>query len=82
VVRDYEFRGDGSAKFWQIGRDGSEVTVRVGRIGTAGQTQVKDLGNDAAAEAHVEKLVAAKLKNGYVLVGPATALPALRSQAW
>src|SRR5688572_17100449 len=62
----FEYIGGGSDKFWDIDRAGASVTVRFGRIGTAGQTQVKDLGTDQAAGAHVAKLVAEKVKKGYV----------------
>ena len=73
-VRRFEFIGGGSEKFWEVGRDGAEVTVRFGRIGTNGQTQTKDLGSDGAAIAHLDKLVAEKVKKGYVEgVGTATA---------
>lgn len=65
-MRRFEFVGDGSEKFWEIDRDEAAVTVRFGRIGTNGQTQTKDLGNEAAATAHVDKLIAEKIKKGYV----------------
>ena len=41
-----------------------------GRIGTKGQTQVKDLGTEAAAEAHVGKLIGEKTRKGYAEVLP------------
>jgi predicted DNA-binding WGR domain protein len=78
-VRRFEYIGGGSEKFWEIDRVGASVTVRFGRIGTAGQTQVKDLGSDPAAGAHVAKLIAEKVKKGYVEGGSAPAVaPAAR----
>ena len=78
-MRHFEYVGGTSSKFWEISRDGTEVTVTFGRIGSAGQTQVKDLGTDAAAISHVEKLVAEKIGKGYVEGGTsapvATAAP-------
>ena len=65
-MRRFEYIGGGSEKFWEVDRAGASVTVRFGRIGTAGQTQVKDLGSDQAATAHVAKLIAEKVKKGYV----------------
>jgi predicted DNA-binding WGR domain protein len=65
-VRRFEYIGGGSEKFWEIDRAGASVTVHFGRIGTAGQTQVKDLGTVPAATAHLAKLVAEKVKKGYV----------------
>ena len=72
-MRRFEYIGGGSEKFWEIDRAGASVTVRFGRIGTAGQTQVKDLGSDQAAAAHVAKLVAEKVRKGYVEGGSAAA---------
>ncbi|MFI1990659.1 DUF4132 domain-containing protein [Actinoplanes sp. NPDC020271] len=70
-MRRFEFVEGGSAKFWEIGRDGSEVTVRFGRVGTTGQTKVKTFGDDASASAHETKLIAEKTKKGYVEGTPA-----------
>ena len=63
--RDFEFVGGNSAKFWTVAVGGSRVTVRFGRIGIAGQTQVKELADAAAAVRHAEKLIAAKIAKGY-----------------
>ena len=66
MVRHFEYIGGTSSKFWEISRSGSEVTVAFGRIGTNGQTQVKDLSTHSAAIAHVDKLIAEKVGKGYV----------------
>ncbi|GGU44998.1 WGR and DUF4132 domain-containing protein [Lentzea flava] len=75
-MRRWELVAGSSAKFWEIGQDGSTVTVRFGRLQTAGQTQTKELASPEAAQAHVAKLVAEKEKKGYVAVGSATAAQA------
>jgi predicted DNA-binding WGR domain protein len=76
ALRRFEFVGGTSAKFWEVGQSGPEVTVRFGRLGTNGQTQTKDLGSEAAAELHVYKLIGEKLGKGYVEVnGPGFAGP-------
>ncbi|MFC7530035.1 DUF4132 domain-containing protein [Actinoplanes sp. GCM10030250] len=78
-MRCFEHRGAGSAKFWWVSRDGAVVTVRFGRVGAAGQTRVKELPDEAAAIAHVEALVAEKVKKGYVetaAAAPAAAVSA------
>ncbi|WP_229075179.1 DUF4132 domain-containing protein [Actinoplanes sp. DH11] len=67
-MRCFEHQGAGPAKFWRVSRDGAVVTVRFGRVGTAGQIRVKELADEAAAIAHVEALVAEKVKKGYVEV--------------
>ena len=64
--RYFEFVSGNSAKFWELGISGTEVTVRFGRIGTDGQTQVKSFPDSAAANRHAEKLVTAKIGKGYV----------------
>lgn len=65
-MRRFEYVGGSSSKFWEIDRNGAKVTVTFGRIGSNGQTQVKDLGTEAAAIAHVDKLVAEKTRKGYI----------------
>jgi predicted DNA-binding WGR domain protein len=63
--RYFEFIGGNSAKFWAVAASGNQVTVRFGRIGTAGQTQTKELTDAAAAVRHAEKLIVAKAAKGY-----------------
>ncbi|PYC64876.1 molybdate metabolism regulator [Micromonospora arborensis] len=65
AVRSFELVGANSAKFWEVNLDGVEVTVRFGRLGTVGQTQRKTFGSEQAAAAHVDKLIAEKVKKGY-----------------
>ena len=57
-MRRFEFTEGDSRKFWQIGRTGSDVTVSWGRIGTKGQLQIKQLGDEARAERELQKLIA------------------------
>ena len=63
--RYFEFVGGSSAKFWEIGVSGTDVTVHFGRIGTQGQTQVQTLPDTDAAAEHAEKLIASKTAKGY-----------------
>lgn len=65
-MRRFEFSMGGSDKFWEVELNGSQLTVRFGRMGTNGQTQTKDFPTDAAAEKEYNKLIADKLKKGYV----------------
>ena len=71
MKRRFEFVVGTSAKFWEIGTNGNEVTVRFGRIGTEGQTQVKELADADAAAKHAEKLIASKTAKGYCETAPA-----------
>ncbi len=65
----YEFSEGSSNKFWQIELDGSSFTTTYGRIGTDGQTTMKEDDSDAKAKKEDDKLVAEKVKKGYELVG-------------
>jgi DNA ligase-1 len=69
MLRHFEFIEGNSSKFWEVSVDGPEVTVRFGRIGTQGQTQTKPLPDSQSAARHAEKLIAEKLKKGYVESG-------------
>lgn len=74
-VRRFEFVDGKSSKFWEIRVTPEGVEVRYGRIGTAGQTQLKAFDDASMALQSAEKQVAEKLKGGYVEHGSAT-LPA------
>src|SRR5437016_4960414 len=64
--RRFEFRSGTSAKFWEIALDESAHLVRFGRIGTDGQEQRKEQASaDKARLAH-DKLIAEKLRGGYL----------------
>lgn len=67
-MRRFELVDGSSSKFWEIETDGGGVSVRFGKLGTAGQTKVKDHGTPAAAAAETDKLVREKTKKGYVEV--------------
>ncbi len=64
--RRFELVDGKSSKFWEISLNGSEFTVRYGRIGTDGQApKTKDMGTSEKAAAEVEKLIRAKAGKGY-----------------
>jgi DNA ligase-1 len=64
--RHFEYVEGSSAKFWEISRSGTEVSVRFGRLGTPGRTQTKTFADAAAAETHIDKLIGEKTKKGYM----------------
>jgi len=64
-----EFEEGTSSKFWRARVDGKTLYVNYGKIGSAGQTQVKQLGDPDAAEAEYEKLIREKRKKGYADAG-------------
>lgn len=64
-----EFEEGTSSKFWRARVEGKTLSVNYGKIGSNGQTQVKDLADPAAANKEYDKLVAEKRKKGYVDAG-------------
>lgn len=61
-----EFEEGTSSKFWRARVEGKTLYVNYGKIGSNGQTQVKDFSNSADALKEYEKLVREKRKKGYV----------------
>lgn len=64
-----EFEEGNSSKFWRARVEGKTLYVNYGKIGSNGQTQVKDFPTSAAANTEYEKLVREKRKKGYVDAG-------------
>jgi uncharacterized protein (TIGR02996 family) len=64
--RMFEYVEGSSSKFWEVWADGGSVFTRFGKIGSAGQTKVKDEGDAASAKATLAKLVKEKTGKGYV----------------
>jgi DNA ligase-1 len=65
AARRFEWSGDGSSKFWEIEVDGSQHTVRFGRIGTSGQAKTKTFASADAANRDAEALISEKTRKGY-----------------
>ena len=63
-MRRFEHQG----RFWEIEPSGKWFTVRFGKVGSAGQTQVKDFPDEARAEKEYDKIVREKTNKGYVEV--------------
>jgi predicted DNA-binding WGR domain protein len=61
-----EFEEGTSSKFWRARVEGKTLYVNYGKIGSAGQTQVKDFGNADGAQKEYDKLVREKRKKGYI----------------
>jgi predicted DNA-binding WGR domain protein len=60
-----EFEEGTSSKFWRARVEGKTLYVNYGKIGSNGQTQVKELADAGAAKAEYDKLVRDKRKKGY-----------------
>jgi predicted DNA-binding WGR domain protein len=61
-----EFEEGTSSKFWRARVEGKTLYVNYGKIGSNGQTQVKDFPNPDTAQKEYDKLVREKRKKGYV----------------
>jgi predicted DNA-binding WGR domain protein len=64
-----EFEEGTSSKFWRARVEGKTLYVNYGKIGSNGQTQVKDFADAAAAQRELDKLVKEKRKKGYADAG-------------
>lgn len=68
-MRRFELIEGSSSKFWEVSREGADVTVRFGRIGTNGQEKTKSHASEAAAIKDVDTLIREKTGKGYSEVG-------------
>jgi uncharacterized protein (TIGR02996 family) len=71
--RTFEYSDATSHKFWNIERQGTSITVNYGRIGSAGQTQLKSFSDEARAQKEYDKLIAEKTGKGYRETTPSAA---------
>jgi uncharacterized protein (TIGR02996 family) len=65
-MRTFVFTDAKSNKFWHIDLQGANFRVTFGKVGSSGQTQVKDFPDALQARKAHDKLVAEKLAKGYV----------------
>ena len=63
--RYFEFKDAHSSKFWEISISGATITVLYGKLGTNGQTSVKELDSPEEAQEHATKQANGKIKKGY-----------------
>src|SRR5512144_2323581 len=66
---ELEFEEGTSSKFWRARVDGKTLYVNYGKIGSNGQTQIKDFADGGTAMKEFDKLVREKRKKGYVDAG-------------
>ncbi|EMJ94158.1 WGR domain-containing protein [Leptospira alstonii] len=60
------FKDDKSDKFWQIEVSEDSFTVTYGKTGSSGQTQTKSFDDEEECLKEAKKLLAEKLKKGYI----------------
>jgi predicted DNA-binding WGR domain protein len=65
-TRSFELVEGTSAKFWEVRVEGDSHVVRFGRIGSEGQTKTKTFAAPGLAQKDADKLIAEKVKKGYV----------------
>lgn len=68
-ARYFEFVEGTSSKFWEVRLDGETLTTRYGKVGTEGHMTEKELGSKPLAFKEYDKLIAEKVKKGYVEKG-------------
>ena len=68
MKRYFEFVDAKSSKFWEVWIEDISLCVRFGKIGTNGQTTLKEFPDAEAAEQARDKAIAEKIKKGYVEV--------------
>ncbi len=73
MKRVFVFQDFKSQKFWSVDVQGTDVVVNYGKLGTEGQTQVKNYPTVEEAEKAANKLIAEKTKKGYVETAEETA---------
>jgi predicted DNA-binding WGR domain protein len=64
-----EFAEGTSSKFWRARLEDRTLHINYGKVGTAGQTQVKDFGTADVAATEYDKLVSEKRRKGYIDAG-------------
>ena len=65
-LKEFRLEQGGSAKFWKIGVLCDELTVTFGRMGSKGQTLIKNFDSNEKAEREALKLINEKVRKGYI----------------
>jgi len=81
VVKYLNFKDQKTDKFWTIKVHGASYTVRYGKTGSKGTEKTKYFENEEAALKDGQKLLAAKVKKGYVELKPKSSVQSSKSKA-
>ncbi|HGU4602598.1 TPA: WGR domain-containing protein, partial [Escherichia coli] len=65
-MKTYIYQDEKSHKFWAVEQQENELHITWGKVGSNGQSQVKSFADATAAEKAELKLIAEKVKKGYV----------------
>src|SRR5262249_39252079 len=74
-MRRFEYRDGKSAKFWSIELQGASFRFTFGKIGSTGQTRLREFADPATAQREHDRAIPEKLREGYVEVGAAAPGP-------
>ncbi|HEI2560042.1 TPA: WGR and DUF4132 domain-containing protein [Escherichia coli] len=77
-MKHFIYQDEKSHKFWAVEQQGNELHINWGKVGTNGQSQVKSFADAAAAEKAGLKLIAEKVKKGYVEELSSPSQPAIK----
>ena len=77
-MRHFIYQDEKSHKFWAVEQQGNELHICWGKVGTKGQNQVKSFADAAAAAKAELKLIAEKVKKGYVEELSSPSQPAIK----
>ncbi|MFX3635629.1 MAG: WGR domain-containing protein [Candidatus Pristimantibacillus sp.] len=66
MKRAFVYQSDRSHKFWQIQYSGTEFVVNSGKVNTNGRSGIKQFHSEEECIKQAEKLIAQKLKKGYI----------------
>ncbi|MGJ7532730.1 MULTISPECIES: WGR and DUF4132 domain-containing protein [unclassified Variovorax] len=80
-MRRFELIEGTASKFWEIEQADTELNIRWGRIGTAGQSQTKSFDDATKAATALTKLVTEKTGKGYSEVGVAASAAIGKTEA-
>ncbi|MCH8621208.1 STM4015 family protein [Undibacterium sp. TS12] len=69
----FEYQDSKSYKFWQVEIEANALTVKYGKIGTAGQEKISSFDTEEKAQKEMAKLISEKNKKGYVEKADASA---------
>ena len=77
-MKHFIYQDEKSHKFWAVEQQGNELHICWGKVGTKGQNQVKSFADAAAAAKAELKLIAEKVKKGYVEELSSPSQPAIK----
>ncbi|EIV0762299.1 WGR and DUF4132 domain-containing protein [Escherichia coli] len=77
-MRHFIYQDEKSHKFWAVEQQDNKLHISWGKVGTNGQSQVKSFADAAAAEKAELKLIAEKVKKGYVEELSSPSQPAIK----